>query len=177
MSFPWLAAALGIPLGAAAGWAARRLILRWPAGYPDWAAAHGPRVSGPRRRSGWRPRRRWWRARPIRELTDPAGLAPVLLVTAGTVALGWSHPAPDWVGWGQAVLLWILLVPIAWADWRSLIVDVRLVAAGMALRILALLLLQRPLLLEMVAGLLLAAGFFHILDLFYEALRGRPASK
>lgn len=182
MSFPLLAAALGIPVGAAAGWAVRRLILRWPAGHPDWpaghpdrAAAHGGPVPGSRRRSGWRPRRRrWqWRARPIRGLTDPAGLAPVLLVTAGTVALGWSHPAADWVGWGQAVLLWILLVPIAWADLRSLIVDVHLVASGIALRILLLLLLQRPLLVEMMAGLLLAAGFFHILDLFYEALRGR----
>jgi leader peptidase (prepilin peptidase)/N-methyltransferase len=89
------------------------------------------------------------------------------------VLLGWSHPVSGWAGWSQAVLLWGLLFPIAAIDLRSLLVDLRLVALGITLRLLSLLLWERAALLEMAAGLLIAAGFFQILELFYEVLRGR----
>lgn len=87
--------------------------------------------------------------------------------------LGATHPAPDWALWSQSILLWWLVFALAAIDLRSLLVDMRLVALGIALRWLYLLLWQRESLWDMGAGLLIGAGFFHIVGMFYEVLRGR----
>jgi leader peptidase (prepilin peptidase)/N-methyltransferase len=94
-------------------------------------------------------------------------------MAGGAVVLGWTHPTADWAGWSQAVLLWAFLYAVAVIDLRAMVVDLRLVALGISLRLLSLLWLERGALLEMLAGLLIATGFFHILGLFYEVLRGR----
>ena len=159
MSFSAQAALAGIPLGLALGWLVQRAIFAWPResrhgrGYSAFSGARPVRSS----------RHRW---------TFPRWGHLAVLV-AGAVLLGWTHPAPDWAGWSQAVLLWTFLYAVAVIDLRALVVDLRLVALGIALRMLSLLWLERGALLEMVAGLLIATGFFHILALFYEVLRGR----
>jgi len=159
MSFSAQAALAGIPLGLALGWLVQRAIFAWPGesrrgrGY---SAFSGPR-SAPSRLLHWAfPR---W--------------GHLAAMVAGAVLLGWTHPTPDWAGWSQAVLLWAFLYGVAVIDVRAMVVDLRLVALGIALRVLSLLWLERGMLLEMVAGLLIATGFFQILALFYEVLRGR----
>jgi len=160
MPFSAQAALAGIPLGLALGWLVQQAILAWPGESRhgrNYSAFSAPRAA----RSG---RRR-------RLIFPPWGHLAV--IAAGAVLLGWTHPRPDWAGWSQAVLLWAFLYGVAVIDLRAMVVDLRLVALGIALRLLSLLWLERGALLEMMAGLLIATGFFHILALFYEVLRGR----
>jgi leader peptidase (prepilin peptidase)/N-methyltransferase len=161
MTFSAQAALAGLPLGLALGCLVQRAIAAWP---PDSTAAWpagGVRLPSRTRRRGGGSR-----------FPFPAW-GHAALIAAGSIVLGWTHPRPDWAGWSQAVLLWSFLYAIAVIDLRALVVDLRLVALGLALRLLSLLWLEREALLPMVGGMLIAAGFFHILGLFYEVLRGR----
>ncbi len=71
------------------------------------------------------------------------------------------------------MLLFSVLVPLSVIDWQTMTVEPRLVAFGVGLHLLALLIFQRDLFMASLAGMLIGAGFFHMLDFFYEMVRGR----
>ena len=146
-------------MGLALGWAVLQLWRAWP----PYGTGHGGLAGrGPVRRRG----RIGWRAS-----------ACVLGSAGAAVLLGATHPPAGplggWFGWSQTLLLFGLALALAAIDLRSLLVDIRLVALGIAARLASLALGQPEALWEMGAGLLIGAGFFHILALFYEVLRQR----
>ena len=71
------------------------------------------------------------------------------------------------------MLLWCALLPLAWIDLRTQLVDMSWLVGALALRLGLVALLERPALPSMLGGMLIAAGFFHILGVVYETLRQR----
>lgn len=71
------------------------------------------------------------------------------------------------------MLLFAVLVPLSVIDWQSMTVEPRLVAFGVGLHLLSVLIFQGEQFLASIGGLLIGAGFFHMLDFFYEMVRGR----
>ena len=111
--------------------------------------------------------------RPATHLPPAERLRLLILVAAGAALLSLTTPGGDPVAWSQSLLLWCAIVPVAWIDLRTLLVDTPWLVGAMALRLGSVALLARADLLSALGGLLLAAGFFHILDVAYEAVRGR----
>lgn len=141
----------GLPIGLLAGWLAARRLARHLT-----LAGLQERVS-----------------RPAGSLPPPEPLGLIAGVAAGALLLSLTVPAGNVFAWSQSLLLWCAIVPVAWIDLRTMLVDTPWLVGAMALRLGGVALLARAELISALGGLLLAAGFFHILDVAYEAVRGR----
>ena len=153
MTFVLWAAAASVPIGLASGWLVSQRVALFTSPAGGW----------PHARTRARPRTRW-------RLEHPGLVAAMV---AGSLALSLTHPREDWIGLSRLLLLWCAALPLAWIDLRTQLVDTSWLVGALALRLTAVALLERPQLLSMLGGLLIAAGFFHILDLVYETLRHR----
>ena len=115
-----------------------------------------------------------WEPRALRRrqrIALTAGVAMVLPLTA--VAMALLLAPGDWFGLSQALLLVLLLVPLALMDLLSLSVDARLVLLGVALRVGSVAIWQPPGMLDLVLGLFTGAGALAFVGFAYASLRGR----
>lgn len=170
---PFLPTALAVSavLGPLAGMLAHRIVRRWPEELPLFGAplpcpvCGRPPGGGVRRSFSWR--------RACGHGPDPWALLGMAGFTAAFALLAVTEPHRSWFGWSQSLLLVFLLYPLSAIDIRTMTVEVRLVALGLLLRMAALAIFEPAQLLQMMAGLLIGAGFFHMLDLLYEVVRKR----
>jgi leader peptidase (prepilin peptidase)/N-methyltransferase len=106
-----------------------------------------------------------------RRIRLTVGVALVLPLVAVIMAL--PQAPGDWFGLSQALLLVLLLVPLALMDLLSLTVDARLVLLGLALRLGSVALGQPEGMLNLVLGLFTGAGALAFVGFAYAGLRGR----
>lgn len=102
----------------------------------------------------------------------PAVILGLVLPLAAMVMALPQAPG-DWFGLSQALLLVVLLVPLALMDGLSLTVDARLVLLGLALRLGSVALWQPQGMLALVLGLFTGAGALAFVGFAYAGLRGR----
>ena len=173
-SIPILAAA---PLtGLVVSLVLNRVMLRWPAqktllGGIGCCVVCGVRLP--------------WRAllpgRDLQRAPYPCGHAPprwraatLPVLVAGSAALALAHPEGPWPVLAPGLMLLYLLYPLAVIDIISLNVETRLVVLGLALRFAGLAFFAQAQLVEMLAGMLMGAGLFAMVEVVYRTLRGRP---
>lgn len=106
-----------------------------------------------------------------RRMALTVGAAAVLPLAAVGMAL--PQAPGDWFGLSQAMLLVLLLVPLALMDLLSLSVDVRLVLLGLTLRLGSVAIWQPQGMLGLVLGLFTGAGALAFVGFAYAGLRGR----
>ena len=117
----------------------------------------------------------------VQRQTLPCGHQPVswfgwsylLLTLSLVVTVALLHPF-HWSVLVQGVGLVFLFYALAVIDLQHLIVEPRLIVAGLVLRFGALGLFQQELLTDMLVGMLVGAGLFTMIDLIYQTLRNRP---
>jgi prepilin signal peptidase PulO-like enzyme (type II secretory pathway) len=156
-AFRFLCAALSAVAIAAAvhGWL-RRQPLPALAGAPPDTSSHSNALRLPLRP-------RWGGA----VLLHSGALVPLALL------LAWVDRGAPFLAFSQSLLLLFLLYPLAVLDWLTLEVELRLVLAGLLVRIGALIVFDRPQTPGALLGMLAGAGMITLAALAYRALRGR----
>jgi prepilin signal peptidase PulO-like enzyme (type II secretory pathway) len=165
MSLPLALAAAALLCGLAVGLATNFLLkerVREAGALADWPADRPPLL---------------WRAAPAAEA--PAlpprtllWLNPPLFALAG-LAMSRLPGLQEPLALSQALLLLYVLVPLALVDLATLTIEPGLVVGGMALRMGAVLGLQRAGASDALGGLLAGAGLLAIVGFAYQWLRGR----
>jgi prepilin signal peptidase PulO-like enzyme (type II secretory pathway) len=154
-----------------------RAILRWSQGKSLWGGLGRCAVCGAR--LPWRAWLPGWELSGVRAVPACGHALPrwraltVIVLTVGGAVLAFLQREAPWPVMAQAVLLLLLLYPLAVIDLVSLVVETRLVLLGLALRFLGLALYEEQHLLAMIGGMLMGAGLFAMVEVIYRTLRGR----
>lgn len=101
------------------------------------------------------------------------GLWHAMVLIPLSLMLAWVDQTVPLFAFTQSLLLLCLLYPLAVLDWYTLEVELRLVLAGLLLRIAGLLAVDRARVPEAVLGMLAGAGTMALAALAYRAVRGR----
>ena len=155
---------------------AYRIILHWPEDRSVLRHWHRCAVCGERLPSHhWIP----WvealrrEAPPCQHAQPRLMLGTYLFFIAMGIILGVTHLSQPWPVMVQSLLMVGVFFPLAVIDLNRLEVEPRLIVLGLAGRFIGLGLTQPALLMDMLGGMLVGAGFFTMVNLVYQTLRHR----
>ena len=139
-----------------------------------WLRRQGGPGMGP---SPLRPRSRqlppWLTLQGLLPWQSPRFRLHVFLLTGSALVFAWACLDETGFGYSQSLLLLFVLYPLAFLDWVTLEVDLRLVFLALLVRLALLLAFDRPRTPEAVMGMLAGAGMITLASLAYRAVRGR----